>query len=384
MPPWEHEFVRYCLQARWRSDALDLARALSRRPDFDWREVLAFAQREGVASLLYAATRDAALLPDTLLIELRAGYFQTARRNLLLFRELATTLTWLARAGIPVLVLKGVALVETVYKNPAVRPMSDIDLLTHREHAAPAMKALAELGYSPWELETRPGETLTFENEVLLYKDGPVRVNLELHWGLFDSPFYQQTLPLAWFWETAQPLTVEGFETQMLGPEALALHLCGHLLLHHGAGNRLRGLWLHDIAEVLARFEPASWTLLLEKTRDFQLILAVQHAFAALEAHYPGLIPATIATALAALTPSPEETQVFQWLTAERRPVIQRFWADLVMLPNWRSRLHYGWHSLFPSPAYMLHRYKKTHPAWLPLLYPYRWFKGLEEWLRKK
>ncbi len=384
MPSQELMFLQCCLQARWNPGALATARDLSLRPGFDWAKVQALAQREGVAPLLYVLTREAALLPATVLDDLRAIYFQTARRNLLLFRELAQALGWLAEAGIPVLVLKGVTLAETVYDNPAVRPMSDVDLLIHPEHAAPAVEVLTARGYIAPELETRAGETLMFENEVLLYKDGAVRVNLELHWGLFDSPFYQQTLPLAWFWETARPLNIEGFETRMLGPEALALHLCGHLMLHHGAGERLRGLWLHDIAEVLARFEPASWALLLEKARDFQLILAVQHAFAALETPYPGLIPKAIAVRLGELTPSAEEAQVFQWLTAEQRPVVQRFWADLVTLPNWRARLRYGWHSLFPSPAYMLQRYGKVHPAWLPLLYPYRWLKGVGEWLRKK
>jgi hypothetical protein len=374
------QFVQRCLQARWRPEALTAARQLTARPDFAWEEVAAVARREGVAQLLYLVARDADLLPAALSDTLRALYFRAARENVLTFRELSLLLTRLNEAAVPVIVLKGAALTEAVYQNRAVRPMVDIDLLLRQAHAQTAIQELTALGYVVAAIETHPGETLAFENEIMLYKSGEPTMAVELHWGLFDSPFYQQTLSLDWFWRTARPLTIDGAPAQMLGPEALVLHLCGHLLLHHGRGDQLRGIWLHDIAEVVVQFDGASWELLAAKARAYQLTLAVRQALTAVNERYPTLIPANIMAELSRLTPSPQEAQVFDWLTAAQRPVAQRFWADLATLPGWRSRLRYGWHSLFPSPAYMRQRYNKPNAAWLPLLYPYRWLRGLWEW----
>lgn len=372
-----------CLRGRWDAIALEAARALSRAEGFDWDAVHDAVQREGVAPLLYAIARGRDLLPQAIEEEWRLAYFSNARRNLLLFHELARVLRELDARGIAAIVLKGAALAEAVYGNPAVRPMCDADVLVRRDDVPLALSTLATLDYEAPHGEARAGDTLAYENEVLLRKLGAQDSVLEIHWSLFDSPYYQHTLALDWFWATATPLHIADVATRMLGPEAQLLHLCGHLLLHHGSGAP-RLLWLHDIAEVLTVYrDTLDWDNLLRQAQALDLTLPVHHLLLRVAEEWRVPIPATALARLRALEPSAQEVRVFADLTAPHRPVIRRFWADLASMPDWKTRLAYAWHSMFPTAAYMQRRYAIPHPWLTPLYYPYRWWVGIKGVLRK-
>ncbi|MER3458636.1 MAG: hypothetical protein C4309_08450, partial [Chloroflexota bacterium] len=55
----------------------------------------------------------------------------------------------LEAASIPAIVLKGPALALTIYPDPALRVIGDLDLLVRREQVEQAMAALHSLGYGP-------------------------------------------------------------------------------------------------------------------------------------------------------------------------------------------------------------------------------------------
>jgi hypothetical protein len=378
------EFLLSCLRGRWDETALEAVRTPSQREGFAWDAVRDTVQREGIAPLLYAIARGRDLLPSAIEEEWRLAYFSNARRNLLLFHELARVLRELDARNIPAIVLKGVALAEAIYGNPAVRPMCDADVLVRCEDVPLALSALATLNYEAPHGEAHAGDTLAYENEVLLRKAGAPDMILEIHWSLFDSPYYQHNLALDWFWETATPLHIEDVSTRMLGPEAQLLHLCGHLLLHHGSGVS-RILWLHDIAEVLVAYqETLDWNSLLRQAQSHDLTLPVRQLLLRVTEQWRIPIPETVLARLRALEPSAQEARVFADLTAPQRPVIRRFWADLASMPDRKTRLVYAWHSMFPTAAYMQRRYTISHPWLTPLYYPYRWWVGAKGLLRKK
>lgn len=371
------EFLHLCLRGRWDETALEAARAASRKDGFDWDAVHDIAEREGLAPLLYAITRGQNLVPPAIEEAWRLAYFHNARRNLRLFHELARIIQHLKAHRIPVIVLKGAALAEVVYGNPATRPMCDIDLLVRHENAAAALRALAKLDYAAAYSEAHAGDTLAYENEVMLRKPGTQETILEIHWSLFNSPYYQHTLAPDWFWETALPLRIETVSAQRLGPEAQLLHLCGHALLHHGSASP-RMLWLHDIAEVLMAYrETLDWENLLRQAQVHNLTLPVRQLLLQVADQQRVPIPETALARLCALEPSAQEARVVARLTAPQRPVIRRFWADLASMPDWKTRLVYAGHSLFPSATYMQRRYAIPHLWLTPLYYPYRWWMGI-------
>jgi hypothetical protein len=178
-----------------------------------------------------------------------------------------------------------------------------------------------------------------------------------------------------WFWQTAQPLRLGDIPTLMLGPEALLMHLCGHLALHHAATGLL---WWHDIIEVLlARAGELDWSELIARTRAYELVLPVRTVLTRAQAEWGVPLPVHAIAALTALSSSSAEERVFTRLTQPRRPAGERFWIDLLGMSGWRQRLRFARTNLFPSAAYMRQRYAIAHPLLLPLYYPYRWLRGL-------
>ena len=371
-------FVRLCLQARWESESLEAARQMVGQGELDWEALVELADRGRLGPLLYSVLGGQDLVPPAVEGALRAMRHGHALRDRLLREEMVTVLDRLGAHGVDVLLLKGAALAETVYLGAGLRPRGDLDLLVRREDAGPALDVVTDLGYGPVGIEARPGAYLVYENEVMLAKPGIVGFAVEVHWSLFDSPYYQQNLPLDWFWQTAQSIQIGGTPARVLGSEALILHLCGHLVLHHGSDAENRLLWLHDVAEVLVCYrDQIDWAVLLSQTQACDLVLAVQEVLAEVADGWGGPVPGEVRGRLDALRPSAAEAQVVAWRAADERPVAQRFWSDLASMDGWRTRLRYAWIQLFPSAAYMRARYSISRRLLVPLYYPYRWWVGM-------
>lgn len=371
-------FLCLCLRGRWDPTALQRARALASRGTVEWEALGRVAEVESLAPLLYAVVRDQDLVPPPLEEVLHQAYVRSAVRNAFLLRSLNESLRHLSQEGVDVVLLKGAALVHTVYRRAAARPMRDFDLLVRQGDIPAVLRVLIALGYTRVKVETHPGVGVAYENEVLLCKPGFLDVFVEAHWSLFDSPYYQQKLPVEWFWQTASAIRPDEAPARVLGPEAQILHLCGHLVLHHSQEEKPRLLWLHDMAEVITFYQDRiDWQQVLRQAQACDLVLPLQQVLPQVAKEWGAPIPESILEALCALQPTRSEVRVFAWLTAKHRPVAQRFWADLASMQDWRQRLRYAWLNVFPSPAYMRHRYHIPHPLLTPLYYPYRWLLGL-------
>jgi hypothetical protein len=370
--------VQLCLCGRWDQKALEAARSLAAQHDFDWDALCQVAQAGGSAPLLWHTTRHLDLLPSAVAVDLLRSYYQSAAANLAILRELERVLQALGAEGIPAVLLKGAALASTVYGDPALRPMADLDLLVRQADAPRALQALSTLGYHRARGEPHPGDALNYENETVLRQQTPLGTLIEVHWSLFDSPYHQHALCMDWFWQTALPSHVGDAKTVVLGPEAQVLHLCGHLMLHHGDAWETRLLWLNDIAEVIIHYQgQLDWDHVLAHAQAFELVLPLQRIVPHMAEAWGAPIPRDVLDRLRSCRPSREEARVFARLVTSRRPVAQRFWADLAGMPEWADRVRFAWRNLLPSASYMRQRYQIPHRLLVPLYYPYRWFLGL-------
>jgi hypothetical protein len=368
-------FLRACLRLRHDAAADEAVRNAARDLENDDEKLQAAIANARVGPLLHRAVGEMGIVSSRVGEALRQSYHLTALRNLLLLRELATCLRELAAATVPVLVLKGAALTETVYRNVSLRPMGDVDLLVRRADLATTRRVLEGLGYALEHTETYPGALAEYENELVLWKPARFPVFVDVHWSLFDSPYYQARIAMDWFWDTARPASINGVSTLVLGPAALLIHLCGHLALHHAITGVL---WWHDVAEVLhCCRDDIDWPVLLSRTQQYGLVLPVRTVLTQVAEGWGAPIPSDVLRALYAQEYSPEESRVFTRLTAAERPAGHRFWTDLTTMPGWRQRLRFARTNLFPSATYMRQRYRIRHPLLLPLYYPYRWLRGL-------
>lgn len=161
------------------------------------------------------------------------------------------------QAGIDTMLLKGAALLQTVYQEKPVRFCIDLDLLIHPENLSKAQTLLGELGYRPNRLSHFPSEWHERELGLMLNREftfsHPQKgIAVDLHTEPFDeSPAFR--LKPNWLWEEAVPIKMDGAFAFLPEPTRLFIHLLFHLVKHAGSGDPCLG-WLADLDECLLFF----------------------------------------------------------------------------------------------------------------------------------
>ena len=234
--------------------APDLGTRLAGLSDGEWELLARLADWHRVAPLVLrrlnglALTRD---IPALAAARLRDSHQRTAMRNMARLRELARLLRGLGQHGIDVVVLKGAYLASAVYDDPALRDMSDVDVLVRRCDLANAYRVLLELGNGAGVDLEREVEVECARHHhlppVALSGAGPV----EMHWNL-TLPGDPVAIDMNGLWERAGEMRIAGACAKELAPDDLLIHLSLHAALQHRFRMRLRHLC--DIAVTLTRF----------------------------------------------------------------------------------------------------------------------------------
>lgn len=225
---------------------------------FDWDRFTALAARhriEGLVSFWLRAS-GAHRCPDDVL-----QHFDQRRRALALqyLQQAGETLRLsrlLAKAGIPVLVLKGCAVGRQLYApNPELRASVDIDLLVRPSDFAEADRLLRRDGYA----RTTPSESLAPSADSMTryllnayaYSHPETGAKVELHHRPLSDP-NAMNLPFDRLLSLSVRLTPDD-DVRSLGGEALAVYVCAH-----GAGHAFFRLkWLADAVRALDSLGPA-------------------------------------------------------------------------------------------------------------------------------
>jgi hypothetical protein len=304
----------------------------------DWSRLLTAARTERVAPLLAHALERAQLAPASTPADarsaLRREYLATAAKAAVLGDAAARLLSRFARGGIPVIALKGLALAETIYPNPALRPMEDLDLLVRPDDLPAAVRLLEEAGYR----EAWHGFP-DFQRA-----DGLVDVDLHtalLHEGEIPTRLDAQAIESEALWTAAQPATIAGETGLILSPAHQLLHLCQHLCYHHA----LSGLLRH--ADILALVTRHPELLVPERlgppaaTRAGRR--ALYHALASCERRLGWELPADLLDTLRPLDRSWIERRLEGRPGTETIPSAARYYLILRSLPTRRQRLRMLW-----------------------------------------
>lgn len=315
----------------------------------EWQELVAEACRHGLAPLLYyrlSRRGVAPALPATLWEKMLGRYRLAAAANLLRFHSLTPVLAGLKVAGVPVIVLKGAYLASAVYDQAALRTMSDVDLLVHREDLPRADAVLTAAGFRRREFELAAGRE---ENE-FHYLDPTGHAPLELHWDLY-KPDYPFRFDLPAMWRSSLTVTVAGEPVRVFAPEDQLLHLASHAAVHRFEFG-LRPLC--DLAAVLARC-PIDWPLLVENARRAGVARAVGLPLFLARDLLGAEVPETVVTSL--LAPGlpvamAEEARETALLNSRRGRVHGEPNPNLFLFlgrRRWRDRLTLLRNRFFPS-----------------------------------
>jgi hypothetical protein len=235
------------------------AAELERLSSDDWDALLVLAARHHATPLLYHRldTRGlGAVLPAGAAQRLRKAYVRSGWRNAKLHRELGRVLARLREDGVPVIVLKGAHLAQAIYRNLALRPMGDLDLLVRDDDLAHVESRLLQMGYQPSIKDSKHHDYWLPAQNLLI----------EVHRHILgqSSPFKIDAEPL---WERAQPLKIAGVRALVLSPEDLLLYLCFHAV-HHRFRQGLKPLC--DIDAILWHYrEQIDWRQVRQCARQW-------------------------------------------------------------------------------------------------------------------
>jgi len=119
--------------------------------DVDWRTVGDLAYFHNVEPLLYwmvSSTEHSTKVPEWLKQKWEQAYFGNFLRNEAYFDVLKTILAHCEKEGIPVIVLKGPALIGRIYKDPALRTLSDLDILCNPADLHRIVNIARGMGYT--------------------------------------------------------------------------------------------------------------------------------------------------------------------------------------------------------------------------------------------
>ncbi len=315
----------------------------------EWTQVLEASRRYALTGIL------ADRLPSTLIPEEVAVRLERARRGMqhASLVQWITLEEWLQRlraASIPVIVLKGAALVRLVYGRLDVRPMADIDFLVQREHLESAVRLLSEAGLT--RAADVEGQDRVLRTQVMFHTPQPHPTYIEIHWHLIDSTYYAQHVPIQWFWDHTVELNEEKPTIRVLSPEAQLLHLAAHLELHHAGASLIS---LYDIAALLVKFRTVlDWDLVTEAAAHFQWGWSLRTAAQEAQSVFGVSLPTQTSSRLAQL-PTTYRERLARTL-ATRQAHAATFIFDGWDQGSWRYKLDYWKHCLLPADAFMRER----------------------------
>ena len=185
-------------------------------------------------------------------------------------------------ADIPHIWLKGIVLAETLYPDPAHRPMVDLDLLVQPDTLQAALDCLQNVGYhndTPKPCLIPQSLPFSGRSHHHVLRGGPAQsVVIELHYNMlnprsrdFLSPEQEQ-----WFHQQTTSYAYGDDRFTSLSDEAHFLYLCAHMMLQHGLEDfaLTRSLDLH----LMITTRSLNWQTIVEKAVELRWTYVVEQA----------------------------------------------------------------------------------------------------------
>jgi hypothetical protein len=295
---------------------------------------------ENLGPWLYVSLKDHAGvgLDSEILTGLRQDYRGSAMRFMHREAALRPILAALNGAGIPVICLKGAYLGRFVYKDPALRPMLDLDVLVRDDHFEQCGRELERLGYRLM-VDLDPEEERLLKLPRVYGSSGPAPEYIDLHRCIRAMNYYELRSDIVW--DNAVESSLYGCRVFYLSPELNLIYLALHNLKHRGD---LRD-WV-DIVLLLRTLIP-DWDRLVALGRSLGVMRPLFWAFHELRENWEITVPSRVSAALTSYVPRLLEDRVIR----SRFAYFWRVLARIEHVPGWGNRGRYLLTKLVPPAA---------------------------------
>jgi len=225
--------------------------------EFDQARLVDMAFREGVAGLLYKNLKKAGVLSylrHGQIQCLQSAYYLTVRFNLKLICDLKEVLHAFNQKNLKVVVLQGMSLLQQIYKDIGLRPLTDIDFWVLPETLDAVETVLTRLGFQQDRLYPhtfKKGSTIIDINSHIFWADRikSRRMLLNEH----QNEFYLN----------CRTIEFEGEKAYCLNETDQFLYLSLHAIKHYAE----RLIWLVDLKNLLQDWQASSWAMLAKRSK---------------------------------------------------------------------------------------------------------------------
>jgi hypothetical protein len=287
--------------------------------------------------------------------------------------DVRRVLAMLAAAGVPSILIKGVALAYTCYEEPSHRPHVDVDLLICEEDAAVVRRVMEQAGYvAPNRVD---GDRVMHQFQFTRRLQNGADCEYDFHWRVANPELFAHLLTFADLSASARPVPALSVHARAPADLQSLFLACIHRVAHHYDDDSL--VWLYDIHLLSQRLGEDDWDRFAALAQRTRTRTVCAHGLRAAAEAFGTLLPPSVLARLS----TTEHEPAAAFLAPSLRTIDVEL-STLRQLSTWRARAELVWQHLFPKPAFIMNAYGVKGRAWLPLLYTHRAARGALRWLR--
>ena len=308
--------------------------------EFDQDRLIQLAKKEGMTGLLYKSLKKAGILgffDHQQMQQLQSFYYRTVQCNLQIIHDLKEILRRSNENEVQVVLLQGVALLEKIYKDIGLRPLTDIDLWVLPEKRGVFDALMTQLGYERDRLYPntfKKGETIVDINSHILWAD---RIR---------SRRYLLAKSQHALYEKIEVSNFDGEPAGCLDVLDQVLYLSLHAFKHSAS----RLIWLVDIKHLITEWQNPNWKSLFDRAGEWGQVSIVYDMLYLIRHLFDLKLPADIQAMV--------EIHNFTW---PERVILQKRlngrplpdWAPLLLFTSGKdikARVSFVFETLFPRP----------------------------------
>lgn len=330
----EEEFLVIISRLHLENNHKNKIAKLCREP-LNWGYLIKRAGDEGVDSLLFYHLRNQQLAIGS---QLSAKYYYNLTSNIHLLDEFYDVLKRLQKKGVEVIALKGILLIEKVYKNIGLRPMSDVDVLVRKEAIPQVMKEMSDSGYR-----------ITPHGHLGYLKDGEFPAVIDFHWDIW----FPETDDV---WKRCKMAMINNIPVKSLDNEDALIYIATHQSINHGMHKLI---WLCDIHEFIRVYRDSiDWQEFIKRVKGYGIEIPIYYTLLyTKELLLITEIPSDVLSVLRPNKSTSLKARIFRKTTTNHYTVDVGHILYLILLKGFKNRALYLFHYIFPQKEFIIKRY---------------------------
>ncbi|HQP03667.1 MAG TPA: nucleotidyltransferase family protein [Bacteroidales bacterium] len=332
----------------------------------DWNEFENKTRIHGVQALIYNSLKKnhlSGLIPQPVYENLRASYYRNAYRNTLIGEEINRIKEIVSDQ---IVLLKGAALINSFYKNIALRELCDLDILIEKGKAWMIWNEMRNNGYRLID-DTQVFKSSLHEKLYSNYYDShllalcSVNIAVEVHWNIMRSPEHY-TITSKAFENTV--CIDEDRDLHVLSDEFQLIHLCCHFAKHMNSPQEIFVplKWLCDINEFLeTKSETLNWQLIEEICNEIDVFNEMRDSLSYVHVLMGVPIPEYFRNMIIIERNNLDLGSLQKKMTFkyqhERGNIYKESSQKFSFLNNGKEKFTFFFRSMFPVKKWIIHKY---------------------------